>query len=116
VECDAARSERKRQYEFPKIPDRDRAAAAARNRRLAGRERRRRLTRRWRRMQFCSGCGSVRLEHRLFARIAFDLLSNFSSKQFLHCYIAPHNDLLWHTIKRLLPPFPPRMTCHANFA
>jgi len=115
VECDAARSERKRQYEFPKIPDRDRAAAVARNRRLAGRERWRRLTRRWRRMQFCSGCGSVRLERRLFARIAFDLLSNSSSKHFLHCRIIPHSDLLSHAINRLLPAFPPRMTRHANF-
>jgi hypothetical protein len=41
-------------------------------------------------------------------------LQNHSGREFLHCRIASHNDLLWRTIKRLLPPFPPRMTCHAN--
>jgi hypothetical protein len=73
-------------------------------------------TARRQRMQFCSDCGSARLVHRLFSRIAFDLLSNFGSGQFLHCRNVPHSDLLQHAIKRLLPAFRPRMTCHADFA
>jgi len=34
----------------------------------------------------------------------------------MHRPIAPHTVLLWRAIKRLLPPFPPRMTRYANFA
>ena len=33
----------------------------------------------------------------------------------LHCNIFPHNDLLWRTIKRLPPPYPPRMTLSCKF-
>jgi hypothetical protein len=39
---------------------------------------------------------------------------NCSSRESLHRRIALHNDLLWRAIKRLPPPYPPRMTGHAN--
>jgi hypothetical protein len=65
-------------------------------------------------MQICVSGISVGGNVGSLPPLVMEFLQNHSGREFLHCRIASHNDLLWRTIKRLLPPFPPRMTCHAN--
>jgi hypothetical protein len=68
------------------------------------------------RMQICAAGISVGGNVGSLPSLVREFSQNRSGREFLHCRIASHNDLLWRTIKRLLPPYPPRMTCHANFA
>jgi hypothetical protein len=66
------------------------------------------------RMQICVSGISVGGDVGSSPPLVMEFSQNCSGREFLHRRIASHNDLLWRTIKRLLPPFPPRMTCHAN--
>jgi hypothetical protein len=52
----------------------------------------------------------------VFPPLVMEFSQIHSRRKLLHCRIALNGDLLSHTIKRLLPPFPPRMTGHANSA
>jgi hypothetical protein len=65
-------------------------------------------------MQICAAGISMGGNMGSLPPLVMEFSQNRSGREFLHCRIASHNDLLWRTIKRLLPPFPPRMTCHAN--
>ena len=67
------------------------------------------------RMQICAAGISVRGNVGRLPPLVMEFSQNRSGREFLHRRIAPHNDLLWRAIKRLLAPFPPRMTRHANF-
>jgi hypothetical protein len=67
------------------------------------------------RMQICATGISVGRDVGRFSSLVTKFSKNRRGRQFLHRYIAVHNDLLWRAIKRLPPPFPPRMTGHANF-
>jgi hypothetical protein len=66
------------------------------------------------RMQICAVGISVGRDVGRFSSLVTKFSQNRRDRQFLHRYIALHNDLLWRAIKRLPPPFPPRMTRHAN--
>ena len=66
------------------------------------------------RMQICVSGIAVRGNVGGLPPLVMEFSLNRSGREFLHCRIAKHNDLLWRTIKRLLPPFRPRMTRHAN--
>jgi hypothetical protein len=68
------------------------------------------------RMQICVTGISVGGNVGRFPPLVAKFSQNRSGREFLHCRIASHNDLLWRTIKRLLSPCPSRMTCHAYFA
>jgi hypothetical protein len=65
-------------------------------------------------MQICATGISVGGNVGRFPPLVMEFSQNRCDREFLHRRIAPHNDLLWRTIKRLPPPFPPRMTRHAN--
>ena len=65
-------------------------------------------------MQICATGNSVGGNLDSLPPLDMEFSQNSSGRDFLHCRIASHNDLLWRAIKRLLPPFPLRMAYHAN--
>jgi hypothetical protein len=68
------------------------------------------------RMHICANGISVGGIVGVFPPLVMEFSQIHSRRKLLHCRIRPNGDLLSHTIKRLLPPFPPRMTGHENSA
>jgi hypothetical protein len=67
-------------------------------------------------MHICATGIAVGVKVGSFRPLVTEFSQNHSPQEILHCRIDPGGDHLWRTINRLPPPYPPRMTRHANFA
>jgi hypothetical protein len=66
-------------------------------------------------MQFCGAEGFARPESGRFAIACREIVVEFRPPADFALAFFSANDLLYRAIKRLLPPFRPRMTWHVNF-